>query len=73
MTDHHLRVASMVALVVGLGLMIPFEHAATLAVGVTCLFAFIVLGLFGLVTPERLASQTEDGDPPESQQRPSSG
>ena len=35
--------------------MIPFDHAVTLAAGVICMFAFIVLGLFGLLTPERLA------------------
>jgi hypothetical protein len=60
MTDRRLRVASLVALVLGIALMIPFEHTATLALGVVCLFAFIVLGLFGLVTPERLAGEPEE-------------
>ena len=52
----------MVAFVLGVGLMIPFEHPATLALGVACLFAFIVLGLFGLVTPERLSYEPVDDD-----------
>ena len=60
MTDRRLRVASLVALVLGVGLMIPFDHPAALAVGVVCLFAFIVLGLFGLVTPERLSDEPEE-------------
>ena len=68
MTGRQLRLGSTVALVLGLGLMIPFEHAATLALGVACLLAFIVLGLFGLVTPERLSYEPLDGDTPRRQE-----
>ena len=60
MTDRRLRIASLVALVLGAGLMVPFEHPATLALGVAFLFAFIVLGLFGLLTPERLSRERAD-------------
>ena len=61
MTDRHLRIGALVALLLGVGLMVPFEHPVTLAAGVACLFAFIVLGLFGLVTPDRLADEAADG------------
>lgn len=68
MTGRRLRLGSTVALVLGVGLMIPFKHAATLALGVACLLAFIVLGLFGLVTPERLSYESLDGDTPHRQE-----
>lgn len=60
MTDRRLRVAALIALVLGVALMVPFEHPVTLALGVACLFAFIVLGLFGLLTPERLSKDLPD-------------
>ena len=62
MTERRLRVGSVAALVAGVGLMVPFDHPATLALGVLCLFAFIVLGVFGLLTPERLTREPEDGN-----------
>ena len=64
MTDRGLCIASVTALALGLALMIPFERAATLALGVACLFAFIVLGLFGLLTPELLSCDPNDAEAP---------
>ncbi len=70
MNEQRLSLAALVAFVVGVGLMIPFDHPLTLAAGVACLFAFIVLGVFGLVTPDRLAEDGEsrgaDADRPQS-------
>ena len=59
MTERRLTGASFGALFLGIALMVPFEHPATLAVGVACLFAFIVLGVFGLLSPRRLADEPE--------------
>jgi hypothetical protein len=56
-TDRRLRIGALIALVLGVGLMVPFEHPATLALGAACLFAFIALGLFGLLAPERLRDE----------------
>lgn len=39
--------------------MIAFNHPLTLAAGVLFLLGFVVLGVFGLVTPERLAGEPE--------------
>jgi hypothetical protein len=63
-TDRRLRLAALVALVLGVGLMVPFEHPVTLALGVACLFAFIALGAFGLLTPERLSRERGEGETP---------
>ena len=57
MTERRLRLAALVAFVAGIGLMVPFEHTVTLALGAAFLLAFIVLGVFGLLTPERLAAE----------------
>ena len=59
MSERRLTVAAIAAFVAGVGLMIPFEHAVTLALGVTFLIAFIVLGVFALVTPARLGEDPE--------------
>lgn len=59
MSERRLTVAAIVAFLAGVGLMIPFEHAVTLALGVAFLFAFIVLGVFALATPARLAEDPE--------------
>jgi hypothetical protein len=62
MTDRHLRIAAVAAFCAGIGLMIPFEHTATLLAGVLCLLAFIVLGVFAIANPEDLSRD----DHPES-------
>ena len=41
-------------LLVGCGLMLPFEFAATRAAGIACLFGFIVLGVFLIADPRFL-------------------
>lgn len=52
-----------VLLVLGVGLMVPFEAALTLTFGVACLVGFVVCGLFAVATPEFLG-RDEDQDPP---------
>jgi hypothetical protein len=59
--------AALVALVVGAGLMVAFDHPLTLGLGVASVIAFIVLGAFALLTPDRLAEEPEDRrSPPEA-------
>lgn len=59
MSERRLTFAAVAAFVLAVALMIPFEATVTRIAGVFCLFAFIVLGVFAIATPERL------GDPPE--------
>jgi hypothetical protein len=59
LTSGRLRTAAALAFVIGDALMIPFDHPLTLAAGVFFLLAFVVLGIFGLVTPEQLAGEPE--------------
>lgn len=47
--------------VLGVLLMIPFEHWFTRVPGVAALFAAIVIGVFAIASPEFL--ETEDPDP----------
>jgi hypothetical protein len=51
----HLR-AALALFVLGTALLVPFEHTVTLVAGVFLLLAWIVVGVFGVATPERLAS-----------------
>ncbi len=44
---------------VGLVLMIPFEHAVTLALGVLAMVAFVVAGVFLIADPAFLAEEEE--------------
>ncbi len=53
---------AVVAFVVGTGLLIPFEHPATLSVGVLCLVAFVVLGVFAIATPAALRATADEPD-----------
>ena len=48
-----------VLLVVGCGLMIPFEEWYTRLAGMACLFAFIVLGVFLVAAPDFLRGDEE--------------
>jgi hypothetical protein len=52
--------ATLLALVAGVALLVPFDYPVTLALGVTCLLAFIALGVFTIATPEFLASTDEE-------------
>ena len=46
-------------LLLGIALMIPFQAAITLVLGIACLIAFVVTGVFLVATPEYLR-QTDD-------------
>ena len=48
--------------VLGVALMIPFEHWYTLALGVAALFAAIVTGVFAIATPAFLDEGPEFAD-----------
>jgi hypothetical protein len=50
------------AFVLGAGLLLAFEHAVTLALGVLLLFAFVVLGVFTIAEPGYLAKRPDDLD-----------
>jgi hypothetical protein len=52
-----LGAAAIACFVLGTGLLFPFEHTATIAAGVALLLAFIVCGVFALLTPERLGER----------------
>jgi hypothetical protein len=51
---NRLAVATVACFVLGAGLLFPFDHTATIALGVVFLLAFIVCGVFLLASPERL-------------------
>jgi hypothetical protein len=46
--------AALAAFVFGAGLLFAFEKALTLMAGILLLFAFIVLGLFAIASPDYL-------------------
>ena len=50
-----LETAAIVCFVLGAGLLFPFDHTLTLLFGVLFLIASIVLGVFVLASPDRLA------------------
>ena len=47
-------------LVIGMGLMLVFEHWVTRVLGVAALFAFIVSGVFLIADPAFLAAEEDD-------------
>jgi hypothetical protein len=49
-----LEIATAACLVLGAGLLFPFDSTVTILVGVLLLFAFVVCGLFVLLAPEAL-------------------
>ena len=55
-----LRVATVAALVVGLGLTLPFDQTLPLVAGVLALLAFIVLGVFLIANPEDLDREEDE-------------
>ena len=55
-----LETAAVVCFVLGAGLLFPFDHTLTLLFGVLLLVAAIVLGVFALASPERLAADPND-------------
>jgi hypothetical protein len=46
-------------LVLGAGLLFPFDKTYTIVPGVLLLLAFVVVGLFALTSPERLREDQE--------------
>lgn len=59
MSERRLTVAAIAAFVLGVALMIPFEATITRILGVLCLFAFIVIGVFAIATPDRLGASDD--------------
>jgi len=59
-----LLAATLAAFVLGAGLLVAFEKALTLAAGVVLLFAFVVLGVFTIASPEYLARDPDDSESP---------
>ena len=56
--------ATLTAFALGAGLLVPFETTVTLTAGVLLLFAFVVLGVFTIASPDYLArAQDESEDP----------
>jgi hypothetical protein len=62
--------AKVAAFVLGAGLLVAFEKALTLALGIVLLFAFIVLGLFTIASPEYLAREADEAEPPGDTEKP---
>jgi hypothetical protein len=46
-------------LVVGIGLLVPFEQTLPVALGIAFLLAFVVLGTAAIARPEYLAGEPE--------------
>ena len=46
--------------VVGVALMVPFDYTITRILGVAALVAFVVIGVFALASPERLAEEDDE-------------
>ena len=60
MIDRRLAAAAVASLLTGIALMVPFEHPLTYIGGIAGLFAFIVLGVFAIATPENLGRDGDD-------------
>ena len=58
--NRRLAAAALTSLILGVALMVPFEHTLTYLGGVACLFAFIVLGVFAIATPENLGAEPDE-------------
>jgi len=54
-----LETATIACFVLGAGLLFPFEETLTLVFGVLFLIASIVLGVFVLASPDRLAQGSD--------------
>jgi hypothetical protein len=62
---------TLASFILGAGLLFVFEKAVTLAVGITLLFAFIVLGVFAIASPDYLARAADgSGLPGDSSKEP---
>ena len=61
--------ATLASFILGAGLLFAFEKAVTLAVGIMLLFAFIVLGVFAIASPDYLARAVDQSELPEDGSR----
>ncbi len=59
-----LRVLTPVLFVLGLALMLPFKATLPLALGIACMFGFIVCGVFLIADPAFLEADAEPPQPP---------
>ena len=55
-----LEIAAIGCFVLGAGLLFPFDSLVTILLGVLFLVAFVVMGVFVLASPERLAGEPSD-------------
>jgi hypothetical protein len=55
-----LEIVTAACFVLGAGLLFPFDSTVTILAGVLLLLAFVVCGLFVLLSPEALAREPED-------------
>jgi hypothetical protein len=55
-----LEIVTAACFVLGTGLLFPFDSTFTILAGVLLLLAFVVCGIFVLLTPEALAREPED-------------
>jgi hypothetical protein len=51
--------AALALFVVGAALLVPFEYTLTLVAGVFLLLAWIVVGVFAVASPQRLADDDQ--------------
>jgi hypothetical protein len=54
-----LALAALACLLVGVGLLVPFEGAVPIALGVAALLAFVVLGTAAIADPDYLRADPE--------------
>lgn len=55
--------ATIALLVLGVGLLIPFDATITLVLGVACLLGFVVSGVVLVASPAFLAGDREEDQP----------
>lgn len=55
-----LEIATAACFVLGAGLLFPFDNTFTILTGVLLLVAFVVCGVFALLSPEALAREPDD-------------
>jgi hypothetical protein len=56
--------ATVASFIFGAGLLFAFEKAVTLAAGIMLLFAFVVLGVFAIASPEYLTRAADQSELP---------
>ena len=56
--------AAIAAFVLGAGLLVAFDNPVTLSAGILLLFAFVVLGVFTIASPDYLARAPDESEKP---------